>query len=332
MIERKKYESIVGIFVVLSLVALLIMVIIIAQQEGLLVKQVEYRAIFKNASGLKVGSEVRLAGLTVGNVKGIHIDAQGNTVVVFSVVEKYADRVRQDSRATIGYVGLLGEKALDLSTGSSDKPVIPPEGIVTSIEPLDITEIFARAQPSLENLQKIISNLAQITDAMAGPESNLAQLIKEIQEIAAKVNQAKGTLGLVLNDPKLYQEASQAAAGIRKFSDDLAQSKGILGAMANDQALKAETQKTLANLGATLENLNQASANLKDASTRLPEMAKKGEALLNDLARAGKNLPDLVVSGQEMSREVEKTAEAAQKSWLLRRSVPKPKEQTIRVE
>lgn len=332
MIQRKKYETIVGLFVVASLAALLVMVLIIAQQERLWVKHAEYRAIFKNASGLKVGSEVRLAGLTVGNVTEIHIDAQGNTVVVFRVVEKYADRIRQDSRATVGYMGLLGEKALDLSSGSSDKPVIPPEGIVTSIEPLDITELFAKAQPSLENLQKIINNLAAITHDLAAPDSETAQFFKEVHEIAAKINQAQGTLGLILNDPKLYQETVQAVGGAKKFVDGLAENKGLLGAMIKDPAFKAEAQKTMANIQATFDNLKQASANLKEASGRFPELAKKSEALLDNLSKAGKNLPDLVVSGQEMARDVEKTAEAAQKSWLLKRTLPKPKEQTIRVE
>ena len=57
MIQRK-YETIVGLFVVASLAALLVMVVIIAQQERLWQEHVEYRAIFKNISGLKIGSEI----------------------------------------------------------------------------------------------------------------------------------------------------------------------------------------------------------------------------------------------------------------------------------
>ncbi len=93
MISRR-YETIVGIFVVASLVALLIMVLIIARQEGLFQQYVEYQAIFKNVSGLKVGSEVHLAGVTVGNVKEIIISPDGSTLVTFNVIKKYSDRVR----------------------------------------------------------------------------------------------------------------------------------------------------------------------------------------------------------------------------------------------
>ena len=139
MIARR-YETIVGIFVVASMAALLVMVLIVAQQEGLFQEYVTYRTIFKNVSGLKSGSEVHLAGVTVGNVLNTAINADGNIVVTFQVLKKYSDRVRDDSRSTIGFMGLLGDKSLDLTSGSLSKAAIPPDGLVTAVEPLDITQ------------------------------------------------------------------------------------------------------------------------------------------------------------------------------------------------
>jgi phospholipid/cholesterol/gamma-HCH transport system substrate-binding protein len=324
MIQRR-YETIVGIFVVASLAALLAMVLVIAKEERLWEEKVEYQAVFKNIAGLKVGSEVRLAGVTVGNVNKITIDPQGRIIVIFEVVGKYKDRVREDSRATIGYMGLLGDKSLDISAGSPGMPVIPPEGLVVAVEPLDITEMLSRATPGLENLQKVLSNLASLTEDLAKPESDLRKSLEEIRQIIGKINQGQGSLGLLVNDPSLYRETARAAAEIGKITDSLAENKGLLGAMLNDPALKSEAQKTLA-------DLRQATAQLKEAVARLPEMAKKGEAFFDHLNRAGKGLPDLVTSGQDLVDDADKVAKAAQKSWLLRRNVPKPKEQSIRVD
>ena len=155
MIARK-YETIVGIFVVASLAALLIMVVIVAQQEGLFQEYVTYRTIFKNVSGLKPGSEVHLAGVTVGNVLNTAINPDGNIVVTFQVIKKYSDRIRKDSTATIGFMGLLGEKSLDLTPGSLHEPAISPEGIVASIEPLDITQILELKMVKLMAMMTLI--------------------------------------------------------------------------------------------------------------------------------------------------------------------------------
>jgi phospholipid/cholesterol/gamma-HCH transport system substrate-binding protein len=313
MIQRK-YETIVGIFVVASLAILLLMVLVIAKQERLWERHVAYHAIFKNVSGLKIDSEVRLAGVTVGNVKATNIDPQGNIVVTFEVVDKYASRLRKDSRASIGYNGLLGDKSLDLTAGSTELPVIPPEGIVTSIEPLDFTEIFAKAAPNLESLQKVLTNLAEIT----APKSSLNQSLDDLSRVMDKVNREQGTLGLLVNNPDLYREASQAATGVRKFSVNLQSGQGLIPALVNDPALKGEAQKTLTDLHATF-------ASLKESAARLPEVVE-------NLRRASRGLPDLVVSGEGMVSDVDQVAQAAKKSWLLRRNVPKPKERSIRVD
>src|SRR5208337_573311 len=122
MISRKyRSETIVGFFVVVSLTALFIVVLIIARQQGLFQSYLEYQAIFKNVAGLKSGSEVHLAGVTVGSVKAIIILPAGNTKVTFNVMQRYSDQIREDSQASIGFMGLLGDKSLDLSAGSPGK-------------------------------------------------------------------------------------------------------------------------------------------------------------------------------------------------------------------
>ena len=194
MIARR-YETIVGIFVVASMAALLVMVLIVAQQEGLFYEYVTYRTIFKNVSGLKTGSEVHLAGVTVGNVLNTAINPEGNIVVTFQVQKKYSDRIRDDSRSTIGFMGLLGDKSLDLTAGSLSQPPIPPDGLVTAVEPLDITQLLARAAPSLEDLQKVISNLVSLTDALSEPGSDTRKILADVRDIVSKDQHRQGEYG-----------------------------------------------------------------------------------------------------------------------------------------
>ncbi len=324
MISRR-YETIVGLFVVASLVALLIMVLIIARQEGLFQEYVEYRAIFKNVSGLKVGSEVHLAGVTVGNVKDITISREGSTLVTFNVIEKYRDRVRADSKASIGYMGLLGEKSLDLTAGSISQPPIPPEGWVAAIEPLDITQILAKAGPSLEDLQKILHNLANVTSGMGKPGSDFSKIMDQVRQIVTKINEGKGTLGLLVNDSTLYKEVTQTVGGAKKFVGEV--DKGFFGA-----GNKERTQQTLTNLSSTMSNASQTAGNLQEATKGLPGMMKKADTFLDSLKKAGKSLPELVNEAETTVSDADKVAKAAQKSWLLRRNVPKPKEHTIRMD
>jgi phospholipid/cholesterol/gamma-HCH transport system substrate-binding protein len=330
MIARK-YETIVGIFVVASLAALLIMVIIIAQQEGLFQEYVEYRAIFKNVSGLKTGSEVHLAGVTVGNVLNTSINPDGNIVVTFQVIKKYSDRIRKDSTATIGFMGLLGEKSLDLTPGSLSQPTIHPEGIVASIEPLDITQILSQAAPSLQNLQKVLNNLVSLTQGMSEPGSDFSHIMKNLKEIVAKVNQGKGSLGLLVNDPALYRETTQTVGAAKKIMTDFDQS--IFGALkVKSPEFKKQVAHTAQDFQKTIANASAASTSLQEATIRLPNILKKLDSFLTNLDKAGKSLPGLVIQGETALSNFDTTTKAFQKSWLLRRYVPQPQEHTIRMD
>ncbi|OPX19186.1 MAG: hypothetical protein BZ151_10570 [Desulfobacca sp. 4484_104] len=105
-----------------------------------------------------------------------------------------------------------------------------------------------------------------------------------------------------------------------------------MAALLHDQQLKAEAQKSIADLKATLENFRQASNNFRQLSERLPVALKKGEDFIDHLNRAGAGLPELVTSGQSLLHDADDVAQAAQKSWLLRRHIPQKTEKTIRME
>ncbi|MGO9579576.1 MAG: MlaD family protein [Desulfobaccales bacterium] len=331
MIARK-YETIVGLFVVASLAALLAMVVIVAQQEGLFQEYVTYRTIFKNVSGLKAGSEVHLAGVTVGNVLTTAINPEGNIVVTFQVLKKNSDRIREDSRSTIGFMGLLGDKSLDLTSGSLSKAPIPPDGLVTAVEPLDITQLLARAAPSLEDLQKVISNLVSLTDELAEPGSDTKRILSQVRDIASKINAGKGSLGKLVNDPGLYNDTADTMAQVRQFVGELEKGQGLLGTLLKDPAFKEQAVKAMAELQATFANLSKTTADLKEAAARLPDMAKKLESFIANLDRAGKGLPGLVTTGETAFGDFDTTNKAIQRNWLLRRNVPQPQEHTIRLD
>ena len=233
-------------------------------------------------------------------------------------MRKYSDQIREDSQASIGFMGLLGDKSLDLSAGSPGEAAIPPNGQVASVEPLDMTQLLAKMGPSLEDLQKILDNLATISDTLVGKEGGMTKIFDQLNEIFSKVNQGQGTLGLIVNDPKLYHETTATMSSARKVFADVGQGKGALGALVHDPKFKAQ--------------MEQAMGSIKEGLARLPEISKKLDEFMTKLNQAGKGLPELVTSGDTMANDVDRTAKAAQKSWLLRSHVPQPQEHTIRLD
>jgi len=328
----QKYETVVGLFVVASLAVLLFMVLIVARQEGLWQDYISYQAVFKNVGGLRKGSEVRLSGVTVGSVTDTTVRSDGKILVKFEVLEKYKDQLRSDSQATIGSIGLLGDRSLELTAGSPDKPLLPPDGLMAGTEQIDLQELLSKAAPSLDSIQKAFSNLSKITDDMSDPKGDFKQALANIRGTFAKINEGEGTLGLLVSDPKLYKHVLETVTKAQNFIDNLNNPKGALGMVLNDPEVKAELRRILKDVEVIAANLRQGSVPLSEALAKLPAIVSKVETFMKNLDQAGEGLPELVDTGQTALSDVDQVAEGAKKLPLLRRQIPKPKERTIRME
>jgi phospholipid/cholesterol/gamma-HCH transport system substrate-binding protein len=113
-------------------------------------------ADFANASGLKPGSVVELAGVQVGQVTNIQLDGMRARVAI----RLHGDIVVQDDAiASIQTKGLLGERYVVITPGGSDENV-PPGGKLRETEsPLDLPGLInayvnsrqKKAAPAVEN-------------------------------------------------------------------------------------------------------------------------------------------------------------------------------------
>jgi phospholipid/cholesterol/gamma-HCH transport system substrate-binding protein len=110
-------EAIVG----LAVVVLAIWFVSFAWERtggGRKVGAVEVAAIFPNASGVNVGTDVKVAGLKVGSVSGLSLDPQSFQVKVAIALDP-AVKLPADSSAAVTSEGLLGSTFVAFTPGGS---------------------------------------------------------------------------------------------------------------------------------------------------------------------------------------------------------------------
>jgi phospholipid/cholesterol/gamma-HCH transport system substrate-binding protein len=79
------------------------------------------KARFDNIGGLKVRSPVTMAGVMIGRVKDIEIDARTFEAVVTLALQQRYDQIPSDTFAKILTQGLLGEQYIGLDPGGSEE-------------------------------------------------------------------------------------------------------------------------------------------------------------------------------------------------------------------
>ena len=126
---RKGIETLVGLFVLLGMLAVLFLALKAANLADFSIGNTyTVLARFDNIGGLKVRAPVRSAGVNVGRVTRIGLDSQSYRGLVTLEITKGIE-FPTDTSAKILTSGLLGDQYIGLDPGADDKMLQPGDTI-----------------------------------------------------------------------------------------------------------------------------------------------------------------------------------------------------------
>jgi phospholipid/cholesterol/gamma-HCH transport system substrate-binding protein len=259
----------VGVLVLAAMAALVGLIFLMSGSTGgLFAKKIELRCYFKNADGLKEGAPVTLQGVTIGNVKTIHVVASRNPTpveVVMQVGGEFQSGLHTDSTADIAQAGVLGDSFLDIDSTHAIGPV-PHSGaeLVASNSP-GLQDVIQSSSVSIQDLQVTIGKLNKMLD---------------------DINSGKGTVGRLINDPKMADHIEAVVANLDAISKDLATGKGSAGELINDDSLYKH-------LDSAADKLDQITTALNEGKGSAGKFLRD-ESFYTNLNAAVKNTNDLL--------------------------------------
>ena len=209
----------VGAFITFAMALFVFIIFWIGRDRGFIRRSYPLQVKLLRVPGLMPGSLVRLGGLRVGNVTDITFSDQADDpyrYVKMKVQTRFRERIRLDSRAKLGSLGLLGDKVIDITPGSLTQPIIADNGMIPSVESIELDALLDRA--------------AQMMD-------NLTLASKDVTEITKKINTGDGTLAKIINDPRLYSNLDSLLVVCTQLALAIRTNQGTLGALFNDRRL-----------------------------------------------------------------------------------------------
>lgn len=141
--KQSRLELIVGVFVLLGLAAVAYLALRIG--AGALVGADTYslKARFSNSGGLKPGSSVLIAGVSIGRVESVALNPVDYSAIIgFSLRQDV--KLPVDSIASIKTSGLIGDKFLALSPGAEDEMLAPGALISDTESTVDLESLISR--------------------------------------------------------------------------------------------------------------------------------------------------------------------------------------------
>lgn len=258
-----------------------------------------YRALFTDASGLREGDDVRIAGVRVGRVEEISL-AGAQAEVAFSVEER--THLPRGVIAAIRWRNLVGDRYLTLSTGSGGPGTLPPGERITQTRPaLDVTALFNGFRPLLKAIRPAdVNKLSwQIVQVLQGEGGTIESLLGHIGSLTGTLADRDAVIGRVVDNLNtVLGEIAGRGEEYGALIDDL---HSLVGGLSGDRKAIAAALTTLDQLTGVTQNLigkarpdlkadlattESLFAGLNAERTRIDSAIKDVPLRLNQLTRA----------------------------------------------
>ncbi|MFW5997856.1 MAG: outer membrane lipid asymmetry maintenance protein MlaD [Desulfovermiculus sp.] len=143
MNTRYAVETSVGVFVLVTLLCVGYLTIQLGELDFLRTDTYPVKARFNSVSGLKVGNEVQIAGVSIGKVENIELESDRFVAVVTMSIDQDVT-LSDDSMAAVKTSGLIGDKYISISPGGSGMDLEPGEMIIDTQSPIDVEELVGK--------------------------------------------------------------------------------------------------------------------------------------------------------------------------------------------
>jgi phospholipid/cholesterol/gamma-HCH transport system substrate-binding protein len=262
-----------------------------------------YSALFNDASRLKDGDSVRVAGVRVGTVNGVALRPDKKVVVKFD-----ADRsvvLTDGTKAAVRYLNLVGDRYLELVDGPGSTRRLPAGGqinvdhtapaldldlllgglkpLVRGLNPRDVNALSSALLEVFQGeggtLQSLFNKSTSFTNTLADNDQTIERLIDNLNTVAATLQKDGG-------------QFSGAIDRLERLVTGLANDRDTFGPAIDALSTGTVTLADLLGkarkpLSATVDQLSRLAPNLDNDKDRLDAALQKAPRNYRKLVRLG---------------------------------------------
>jgi phospholipid/cholesterol/gamma-HCH transport system substrate-binding protein len=148
------------------------------------------------ANGIQPSAPVRLAGISVGEVKEAHVfkDDGGKTKVRLKLWLTNDAKVEKDAEVIINTLGLIGEKYVEIIPGTPGSPLVMEGGLMKGHDSISVEQITKKGYDIVLKLERTIEHM---------------------DDILAQIRSGHGTVGKLIYDETIYNEAESMVKDLK---------------------------------------------------------------------------------------------------------------------
>ena len=329
-VKFNKYERAAGLFVIVAIMGSFALAISVAVQKGWFAHKVQFSTVFENADGVHSGTAVQIAGLHAGSVEEVELKGEKKIKVTFTVLQKFAEHIRQDSKTQLVRPFIIGERALEVTVGRDDTPMLAENSLLPSYETLDLMTLLSNKTliNNMESMAEIADKLKVLLLAFSDPDraKSIVRIFDKLEPLVNNLNDMGLGLATLSKQATKHDNLAIVLENTKRLTNEL---NAVL------PIVKKNAPELGRNMTIIVNNLAQLTQDFNDVKVKAPGLGSDITKILANLAQITQDLRTLTPAIVEMAPTLPKTgrrtvelidefvvlAKALQRSFLLQSNV-----------
>ena len=264
MQDRNRTSLIVGTFALAALGALGLAILSLSSQEGVFGGRYHLVGYYDNVQGLIPNAPVWLAGTRVGRVESVKFvtrpDGKPAVQVDLMVDDDVQQRIRGDSTASIGTIGLLGDRYVEISLGAPNEPVLRDGAEIRVANPANLARAIDTGTEALDNSATLARNLNTVVVGLQGDKGSksLVSSVESVSDILGQLQHGDGLLHSLIYDQYKGGGVSSIEKSLVTFEgilDEVATGNGLLHSLVYEPLTEQDVVLEVLDAGARLNSI-----------------------------------------------------------------------------
>jgi phospholipid/cholesterol/gamma-HCH transport system substrate-binding protein len=264
MDRDRRLSLTVGAFALVSLAALAFAILSLSTRSGVFQPRYRLVAYFDNVQGLISGAPVWLAGRPVGRVEsvtfGMRPEGRPALQVILHIDREVQERIRSDSAATIGTIGLLGDRYVEISIGTQAGVPLEDGQQIATLTPLELSSIVAKGTQTLDSIARLAANLNEVIEGFGkeGGGESLAGSVSALRSIVSQIQDGNGLLHSLIYDRYTGGGVGSIERSLGKLENilyEIDEGEGILHSLIYDKPTEQDLVIEALEAGARLNSI-----------------------------------------------------------------------------
>lgn len=226
--QYNKIRVLVGLFIITLFIAVGTFLIFLLNEKGTFDKRYSFHFQTDTAEYLHIGMPLKFSGFDIGVIDDITLKDDGSVFITFTVTQEHR-RWLSEGSVLMTIKPLIGSPHIVLFT-ALDSPLLKENSSLTLMMSDDINDLILRLEPAVKKATNILNSIETITTYLASDDSELKQILKNLNKFSAKLAKEESLLTSATGDKESTQsvvnslnETTKIMKDIKKITHDISQ-------------------------------------------------------------------------------------------------------------